>query len=338
MKLPFRTLAFAAGLACLAPVAALAAELNIYSHRQPFLIQPVLDAYTEATGTKVNVVYSTKGLAQRLEAEGERSPADVILTVDIARLAVYAEKDLLAPVNSPVLNANVPEHLRGADGTWYAFSERARVFAVSKTAEDKGDLKRYEDLAEPQWKGRVCTRPGSHVYNRALVASMIAAHGVEGAEAWAKGVVANLARRPQGNDRAQVKAIYEGQCDVAVMNHYYFGKMMTSDKPEQKDWAAAVDLIYPNADDRGTHVNVSGGGIAKHSKNKAEAQRFLEFLTGVEAQALYGSANFEYPVNPNVETPEALKAFGTLVEDELPIGKIAELAPEAQKVIDRARW
>ena len=338
MIFSLRAAAAAVGLACSAPTALVAAELNIYSHRQPFLIEPALDAYAAATGVKVNVVYSTKGLAQRLEAEGERSPADVILTVDIARLSVYAEKGLLAKIDSAVLNANVPAHLRGADGTWYAFSKRARVMAVSKTAADKGDLKRYEDLTEPQWRGRICSRPGSHVYNRALVASMIAAHGAEGAENWAKGVVANLARRPQGNDRAQVKAIFEGQCDVAIMNHYYFGKMMTSDKPEQKDWAGAVDLVYPNAGDRGTHINVSGGGVAKHSKNKAEAQRFLEFLTGAEAQGLYGSSNFEYPVNPNVDTPEDLKGFGTLVEDKLPIGRIAELAREAQKVIDRARW
>ena len=266
------------GLAALAS-AAQAAELNIYSHRQPFLIQPFIDAYEKETGTKINIVYASKGLAQRLQAEGKRSPADVILTVDIARLHVYADKDLLAQTTSDVLAKNIPEHLRDAGNRWFAFSKRARIIAVAKEATDTQSIQRYEDLADPKWAGRICSRPGSHVYNRALIASIINASGVDAAEAWAKGVVANLARRPQGNDRAQVKAIYEGQCDIAVINNYYFGKLKYAKKPEQRDWAKAVTLIFPNQGDRGTHVNISGGGIAKHSKNKAEATRFLEFLT-----------------------------------------------------------
>ena len=210
-----------------------AAELNIYSHRQPFLIQPFLDAYKKKTGTKINIVYASKGLAQRLKAEGMRSPADVILTVDIARLFVYADKDLLATVNSEVLNTNVPAHLRDPGNKWFAFSKRARIVAVSKRAEDAAKIQRYEDLADPRWKGRICSRPGSHVYNRALVASIIHAAGVKTADAWSKGLVDNLARRPQGNDRAQVKAIYEGQCDVAIINNYYFGKLKHAKKPKQ---------------------------------------------------------------------------------------------------------
>ncbi len=330
-------LLFLAALA--APTAkAGAEELNVYSHRQPFLIQPFVDAYTAETGVKINIVYASKGLAQRLLAEGARSPADVVLTVDIARLSVYADKDLLAKIASPVLAANVPVHLRDPAGRWFAFSKRVRVIAVSKEIPEADAPKRYEDLADPRWRGRVCSRPGSHVYNRALVASMIHAHGVEAAEAWAKGVVANLARRPQGNDRAQVKAIFEGVCDIAIVNNYYLGKLKVSDKPEQRDWVAAVRLVFPNQGDRGAHVNISGGGVVKTSKNQAGAVRFLEFLTAEAAQHLYGETNFEYPVNPNVAIPSELKSWGEFIEDQMPIGRIAELAPEAQMVIDRARW
>ncbi len=317
---------------------ALASELNLYSHRQPFLIKPFLDAYTKKTGTKVNVVYASKGLAQRLEAEGERSPADVILTVDIARLSVYADKDLLSPVDSEILKKTIPAHQRDPDNRWFALSKRARIIAVAKRAKDAQTITSYEDLADPKWRGRICTRIGSHVYNRALVASLIHHAGAEKAEAWTKGLIANLARRPQGNDRAQVKAIHEGVCDIAIINSYYFGAMKYSDKAEQRKWAEAVTLIFPNQDGRGSHINISGGGIAKHSKNKAEAQRFLEFLTTEEAQKLYESINFEYPVNASVPLTDELKSWGTFKEDDMPISRIAELAPQAQKVIDTAGW
>lgn len=313
-------------------------ELNIYSHRQPFLIKPFLEAYTKKHGTKINVVYASKGLAQRLQAEGARSPADVILTVDISRLNVYADKKLLRPIQSETLTQNVPPHLRDPGNHWFAFSKRARVIAVSKQAGDTAQIERYEDLADAKWRGRICSRPGSHVYNRALVASVIHKLGPEKAEAWAAGVMSNLARRPQGNDRAQVKAIYEGVCDIAIINNYYFGKLKYSDKAAQKKWASAVRLIFPNQGDRGTHVNISGGGVAKHSKNVDEAVRFLEFLTSKAAQDLYGRINFEYPTNPKVPMSKELQSWGTFKEDTIPIARIAELAPEAQKVIDKVGW
>ncbi|MBO6787383.1 MAG: extracellular solute-binding protein [Rhodospirillales bacterium] len=312
--------------------------LNIYSHRQPFLIEPFINAYKKETGTEVNIVYASKGLAQRLMAEGERSPADVILTVDIARLHVYADKDLLAPVQSEVLKKNIPPHMRAPNDTWFALSKRARVIAVAREVKDVHAIKTYEDLADPKWKGRICVRPGSHVYNRALVASMINADGMEATEKWAQGLVDNLARRPQANDRAQVKAIFEGVCDIAIINNYYYGKLLDSDNPIQREWAASVQLIFPNKDGRGTHVNISGGGVAKHSKHKEEAVRFLEFLTSKTAQDLYGAINFEYPVNPAVEPSETLKSWGEFKEDDMPIARIAELAPEAQRVIDRVGW
>lgn len=315
-----------------------AGELNIYSHRQPFLIAPFINAYREKTGTKINIVYASKGLAQRLQAEGARSPADVILTVDIARLHVYTDKKLLAQVHSDTLGKNIPAHLRDPNNRWFAFSKRARIIVVSKVAGETQRIKSYEDLADPKWRGRICSRPGSHVYNRALVASLINASGEIEAERWAKGVYENLARRPQGNDRAQVKAIYEGVCDIAIINNYYFGKLKKSDNAKHRKWADAVTLIFPNQSDRGTHVNISGGGIAKHSKNKEEAIRFLEFLTSKAAQDLYGSINYEYPVNPRVSISAELRSWGTFQEDKMPIARIAELASKAQRIIDRVGW
>ncbi|MEX2617076.1 MAG: extracellular solute-binding protein [Alphaproteobacteria bacterium] len=315
-----------------------AEELNIYSHRQPFLINPFIDAYTAKTGVKVNIVYASRGLAQRLQAERENSPADVVLTVDIGRLMVYADKDLLAPVESALLEKNIPEHLRDPKGRWFALSKRARVVAVAKGRVDPSEIARIEDLADPKWKDRICSRPGSHVYNRALMASLIAAHGEAKAEEWARGFVANLARRPQGDDRAQVKAVFEGVCDIAIINNYYFGKLMVDEDPEKRAWADAVNIVFTNQDDRGNHINISGGGVAKYSQRKQLAVGFLEFLSGMEAQRLYGEINFEYPVNPEVPAAPELKALGDFSEDQLPIGRIAQLAPAAQKIIDRVGW
>lgn len=317
-----------------------AEELNIYSHRQPFLINPFLELFTEKTGIKTNVIYSTKGLAQRLKAEGENSPADVILTVDIGRLYVYEDLGLLAKIESSTLNVSVPEHLRSKNKTWFALSKRSRVIASSKERVKEDEIKSIEDLADKKWRGRVCSRPGSHVYNRALMASIILAHGRLKAEEWAKELVNNLARRPQGNDRAQVKAIFEGQCDIAIINNYYFGKLKFSKDDEQRRWAGAMRLTFPNQSvgDRGAHINISGGGVAKHSKNKENAVKLLEFLVSAESQMLYGQINFEYPVNPNVQASAELKSWGTFREDKVSIQKIAELSVEAQKMIDRVGW
>ena len=318
----------------------LAKEINIYSHRQPFLINPFLELFTEETGIKTNVVYSKKGLAQRLKAEGENSPADVILTVDIGRLYVYDDLDLLAPLDSKQLIINIPDYLRSPNNTWFGLSKRARVIVVNKNKISEGDITRIEDLADPEWKGKICSRPGSHVYNRGIMSSVLAALGQVEAENWAKGMVANFAKRPQGNDRAQVKAIYEGECDLALINNYYFGKLKFSEDLEQRKWSESVRLVFPNQGDgdRGAHVNISGGGVAKFSKNKKEAQKLLEFLTSEKAQKLYGEINFEYPANLQIEPSNELKSWGNFREDTLAIIKIAELAPEAQKIIDRVGW
>ena len=315
-----------------------AAELNVYSHRQQFLLQPFLDAFTAETGIATNVVYASKGLAQRLKAEGEASPADVILTVDIARLSEYADLDLLSPVDSAVLNANIPAELRASDNRWFALSTRARLVVTSKERVAADAISDIEELADPKWEGRVCTRKGSHVYNRSLLASIIAAKGEDAAEAWADGLVANMARRAQGNDRAQAKGIFEGQCDVAIMNHYYYGKMLHGDKEDHRAWANSIRLVFTNQGGRGNHVNISGGGVAKYSPNRENAVAFLEFLTGSVAQKLYGEVNFEYPVNRSVAPGGVLQSFGEFKSDALPIERLAELAPRAQMIIDRAGW
>ena len=319
---------------------AVASELNIYSHRQPFLINPFLNEFTKTTGVKTNVVYSTKGLAQRLKAEGSNSPADVILTVDISRLQVYSDMNLLAHINSKILKNNVPVHLRSQNDTWVSLSKRSRIIIISKSRVNPNSISRIEDLADKKWKGKICSRPGSHVYNRALMASLIAAHGSKVAEKWAAGLVSNLARRPQGNDRAQVKAIYEGQCDIAIINNYYYGKLKFSDNQEQRNWANELSLIFPNQGqgDRGAHINISGGGIAKFSKNKKVAIKLLEFLSEETSQNLYGEINFEYPVNPRVTPTEELASWGNFKEDQIPISLIAKLSQEAQKIIDRVGW
>jgi len=314
-------------------------EVNVYSYRQPILIDPFFNEFTKSTGIKVNVLHAKKGLLERLLSEGANTPADLVLTVDISRLKQFVEEDILAPIESSVLQKNIPSHLRDTSNRWFALSKRARIVAISKERVAFRDIERIEDLANPKWKGKICTRPGSHAYNRSLLASIIAAHGEAEAEEWAKGLVANLARKPEGNDRAQAKAIFEGVCDVAVMNTYYYGKMKFNEKnPEQKDWANAITLVFTNQNDRGNHINVTGGGVVKYSKNKNNAITLLEFLTTQMAQTLYSSINYEYPVNPNVFLSDELKLWGEFKEDELLIEKLAELAPAAQKIIDRVGW
>ena len=332
--------AFGMILTACAIAPAMSDTVIVYSHRQPYLIEPLLDAFTEKTGIKTKVLYSDKGLAQRLKSEGRNSPADLVLTVDIARLSTYDRMGLLAETSSDVLEANIPAHLRSDDNTWFGLSKRSRIIVTSKERVPLGEIMRVEDLAKPEWNGRVCTRPGSHVYNRALMASLIAHHGEDEAKRWATNLVNNLARKPQGNDRAQVKAIFEGVCDVAIINNYYYGKMKYSDETAQHDWAKAINIVFPNQgeEDRGAHINLSGAGIAKYSKNKEAALRLLEFLSAPEAQSLYAEINFEYPVNPLGEVSDELKSWGAFKEDQLPIETIAKLSKPAQFIINETGW
>ncbi|MEE2746088.1 MAG: extracellular solute-binding protein [Pseudomonadota bacterium] len=315
-----------------------AETINIYSHRQPFLINPFLTAFEKESGIKTNVIYSTKGLAQRMLAEGKRSPADIVLTVDISRLSVYADKNLLAPIKSKILFKNIPRHIRDKKNRWFGFSKRARILAVATNRVEPRQLENIEDLANPTWRGRICSRPGSHVYNRALLASIIAANGEHAAEEWARGLVKNLAQRPQGNDRAQVKAIFQGMCDVAIINSYYFGKLRNSKIPEQRAWTKNVRIVFTNQNGRGNHINISGGGVAKHSRKKDLAIKFLEFLSEEKAQKLFSKINYEFPGNSAIKYSDELISWGSFNEDKLAIEKIAELAPKAQRIIDRVGW
>jgi len=317
----------------------LAAELNVYSYRVPQLLQPFLDAYTAETGTQFNVVHAPKGLAQRLQSEGAGSPADVVLTVDISRIAELENMGLLSPLNSDVINQRVPAHLRDDGGTWTALSTRARVIVVSKTRVQEGEITRIEDLAKPEWKGRICSRKGSHVYNRALLASLVVHLGEEAAEDWAKAYVDNLAKRPQGNDRAQAKSIYAGECDVALMNTYYYGAMANNTKnPEQQDWAKAIRMVFFNQDDRGQHINISAGGVVITSPHQDEARAFLEWMTGPTAQRIYAEVNAEYPVNADVAPDPSVAAWGVFKADDVSIEAIGRASSTAQMIIDRTGW
>jgi len=316
-------------------VGASAAEVNLYSERQPFLMDPLLDAFTAETGIAVNMVYLKKGMQERLQSEGDNSPADLVLTSDIGKLNNLVEAGLLQGSASDTLEHNIPIQYRHPDGLWYGLTTRARVIYAHKDRVKPGEVTTYEDLADPKMKGRVCTRSGKHMYNVSLLASIVAANGEAAAQKWAAGVKANLARKPQGNDRAQVKAVFEGECDVALGNTYYMGKMMTNEKePEQKDWAASVNVIFPNQSDRGTHVNISGAGITKSAKNKAEAIKLIEFLSGDSAQKIYAEDNFEYPVKAGVALHPMVASWGGFKADTTFLSAIAEQRKVATRIMD----
>ena len=316
-----------------------AETIGIYTHRQPFLLDPILKAYTEKTGIEFQTVYAPQGLATRIQTEGENTKADIVLTVDISRIKELADTDLLAPLQSEIIQNNVPAHLRDANDKWTALSLRARIIAVSKERVGKEAITTIEELALPKWKGRVCSRKGSHVYNRALLASLIAHNGAEEAKKWVNGFVDNLARRPQGNDRAQAKAIFTGQCDVVLMNTYYFGKMKFSkEQPEQKEWADSMEIAFFNQEGRGQHMNISASGILKGSKKKQLAREFLEWLTSKEAQFIYTEINFEYPVNPDSDSSEEVASWGSFKMDDLPMHIIADKSPLAQRIINETGW
>lgn len=316
-----------------------AEEVNLYSERQPFLMQPLLEAFTRETGIKVRMVYLKKGMVERLRAEGANTPADLILTADIGNLHNHAKAGLLQKSSSPILAANIPAKFRHPDGLWYGLTSRARVIFAHKDRVKPGEVTSYADLAKPHMKGRVCVRSGKHMYNISLLASIIAAEGEAAATEWAKGVKANLARRPQGNDRAQVKAVYHGECDVVLANTYYMGKMATNEKsPVQKKWAASANLIFPNQAGRGAHVNISGAGITSHSKNKAGAIKLIEFLSGNTAQKIYAEGNFEYPVKVGVALHPLVASWGSFKADAAYLSKIAEQRALAAKIMDRVRF
>jgi iron(III) transport system substrate-binding protein len=314
---------------------ALASDVNVYSYREPDLIKPLLEDFTKTTGIKVNFIYAKDGLIERMQAEGANSPADVLLTPEFGLLTRAKEAGVTAPNTSPELVAAIPATLRDPESHWFALTRRARVFYVSKDRV-KETAMTYEELADPKWKGRVCMRSGQHTYSVALIASMIAHHGMEKTEAWLQGLKANLARKPAGGDREAVRDVQAGLCDVAVGNTYYMAAMLKN--PDQKAWAEAVRIVFPNANDRGTHVNVSGMVMAAHAPNKANAERLMAYMVSPAAQKLYAEGNSEYPVVPGVETTELVKSWGELKPDSLPLGEIARLRKEASELVDKVQF
>ena len=319
------------------PIGAAAEEaVNIYSYRQAYLLNPLLTAFNEETGIKTNVVFAKTGLAERLDREGANSPADLVMTVDISRLDELVQKDLTASVDNDTLEKNIPQNLRHPEGKWFALTTRGRMIFTSKERVEEGEITTYEELADPKWEGRICTRSGKHPYNIALFASMIAHHGEEKAEEWLTGLKNNLARKPQGGDRDQIKAIAEGVCDVAIGNSYYYGNMLEDEN--QREAAEAARIVFPNADERGTHINISGVALTKNAPNRENAIKLMEFLSREKAQQIYAKANMEYPANPDVEVSGMVAEWGELNPDDLSLDKIADLSDEALKMVDRVDY
>ncbi|QTN35561.1 Fe(3+) ABC transporter substrate-binding protein [Cognatishimia activa] len=327
----FKSTVFAAAVAATA-LPALADEVNIYSYRQPELIKPLTDAFTEETGIKVNVAFLAKGMVERLQAEGDRSPADVVLTVDISRLAAVVNAGLTQPVESDVLDANVPASYRDPEDHWYGLTTRARIVYASKDRVADGEVTTYEDLADPKWEGRICSRSGTHAYNVALVSAVLHHHGEEATKTWLEGVKSNLARKPQGNDRAQVKAIWAGECDISIGNTYYMGKMLSDD--EQKAWADSVNIVFPTFEDAGTHVNISGVAMTKASPNPENALKLMEFLTSPKAQEIYATANFEYPIAAGTSADPLVQGWGSFDADTVNLMTLAGNRADAIKLIE----
>lgn len=329
-----RFIRMAALLSTITAAPAMADQVNIYSFRQPFLIEPILAEFTKETGIKTKVVFSKKGLIQRLQREGELSPADLVLTSNFSKLLELKDKQLTQPYAlTDTLEANVPAKFRDNENQWIALTQRVRnVYSSKERAGDQSNI-RYEDLADEKFKGKVCTRSGKHPYNLGLIASMIAHHGEAETEQWLRGVKSNLARKPQGNDRAQVKAIKEGLCDVSLGNSYYLGKMLKDEN--QIAWANAVNLNFPNQQDRGSHVNVSGAVLTRHAPNKDAAEKLLAFLTSDKAQQMYAEVNFEYPVKPGAQASELVQSWGEFKADALPLTEIANNRKAALKLVDK---
>ena len=321
---------------CSTALPVLAEEVNIYSHRQPELIQPLLDAFTAETGIAVNVAFVDKGMVERLVAEGDRSPADLVLTVDIARLMQVVAADVTQPVQSEVLEANIPAEFRDPADHWFGLTTRARIVYASKDRVAPGEVTTYEDLADPKWRGRICTRSGTHDYNVALLAAVIAHDGAEAAKAWAEGLKANLARKPDGGDRDQAKAIWAGECDIALGNTYYMGQMLAD--PEQAAWANAVNVVFPTFAAGGTHMNVSGVAMTKAAPNKDAALRLMEWLSSDTAQAIYAETNYEFPVKPGVARSAVVQGWGDFTPDTLPLADVAAQRPAALQLMEEINF
>jgi iron(III) transport system substrate-binding protein len=311
--------------------------VNVYSARHYDTDMAMYERFTEETGIKVNLIEgSSDALIERIKSEGQFSPADMLITVDAGRLWRAEKEGIFQPVDSAVLSERIPAHLRHPEGKWFGLSKRARVIAHKKDMALPAGFGTYEALADEAFRGQVCMRSSGNIYNLSLMASLIDAHGAPAAEAWAKGVVANFARTPQSNDTGQLKAVASGECTITIANTYYLGRLMASTKPEDKALMANLEIVFPNQDGRGTHVNISGAGVTKYAPNRANAIRFLEYLTSDFAQRLFAEGNNEYPISGPTTGPVA--ALGEFKRDDLNVSVLGENQTEAVKVYDRAGW
>jgi iron(III) transport system substrate-binding protein len=319
--------------------ALLASELNVYSARHYDADEVLYQRFTERTGIRVRVLQADSDqLIQRIRREGRASPADVLLTVDAGRLLRAEQAEILEPVTSDVLSERIPEHLRHPDGLWFGFSTRARVIFYNPERVEAAEVSRYEDLALPEMSGRICVRSSGNVYNQSLLASLIAAHGAEAAEAWARGIVRNLARPPQGGDTDQIRGVAAGECDVALANHYYYVRLATSDDASERAIAERVAVMFPNQNDRGTHVNIGGAGRVRGAPNPENALRFLEYLASDEAQKIFASGNHEFPAAAGIEFPPPLAAWAGFKADDLEVSELGRYNADALRIADRSGW
>ena len=333
----------AAGLVCtlglLSQVQAQADEVNVYSARKEALILPLLKKFEAETGIEVNLVTAkADALLKRLESEGRSTPADLFITTDAGRLQRAKEAGVLQPIENSVLTSRIPENLRDRENYWFGLSQRARVIFYAKSRVNVSELSTYEALADDKWKQRICVRSSGNIYNQSLVASMIEAQGSETTEAWARGLVANFARKPAGGDTDQLRAAAAGLCDIAIANTYYYGRLVNSDKGEDRQVAEKLAVFWPNQADRGAHVNVSGAGITRHAKHRQAAERLLEFLVSAEAQTWYAEVNNEYPVVADARTSAVLESFGAFRGDSLNLTRLGENNRAAVELMDRAGW
>ncbi|MEM7027692.1 MAG: Fe(3+) ABC transporter substrate-binding protein [Pseudomonadota bacterium] len=317
----------------------MAAEVNVYSARKEQLIKPLLDRFTEETGIKVNLVTAKADtLIKRLEIEGRNSPADVLITVDVARLLRTKNEGLFQTLESELLSDTIPAQYRDPENTWFGLSLRSRVIVYSPDRVDVNNLSSYENLVEANWQGRICIRSSSNVYNQSLVASLVANNGEAATAEWAKGMVKNFAREPKGGDRDQIKAVVAGVCDIAVVNTYYLGAMLESDQEDQSNIAKQVKLFWPNQSDRGTHMNVSGAGVLSAAPNKESAIKLVEFLVSDESQAWYAKINHEYPVKSGITISDTLTSWGEFKADPLSLDELGKNNKPAVLLMDRAGW
>ena len=314
-------------------------EVNVYSARKEALILPVLKKFQAETGIGFNLITAkADALLKRLEAEGQSTPADVFITTDAGRLQRARAAGVLQPVDNPILAARIPENLRDKDNYWFGLSQRARVIFYAKNKVTPSELSTYEALTDEKWKHRICIRSSDNIYNQSLVASMIEADGIAQTETWARGLVANFARKPAGGDTDQLRAAAAGQCDIAIANTYYFGRLVNSDKEKDQKVAVSLGVFWPNQDGRGAHINVSGAGITRYAPHREAAERLLEFLVSPESQTWYAEVNNEYPVVVDAAIPATLMSFGKFKGDSLNLTRLGENNRAAVQLMDRAGW